>query len=228
MALLAAVLALGCGEDGGVVVTEIDPRAARPFVVSVLDIGQRRYTLGDEISATFSGDPGTVELDYGGRAPFTPIRVEGLTYTFLLETSRTVLRWDNGGSLSLRYAPLFAPDPPIPPLTNVWPKFDAQHVSYDNINTRTPVYFTFDTGAHGRDVIPRLRVDAARITGSTGESWEPETHAGRYGFSLARRPDAPLRASADLSRPCAGDVCRRPGRTADLRLSVPHPGLTAP
>ena len=69
MALLAAVLALGCGEDGGVVVTEIDPRAARPFVVSVLDIGQRRYTLGDEISATFSKHHGwriQISIGYGG------------------------------------------------------------------------------------------------------------------------------------------------------------------
>ncbi len=191
-ACAACVLVLAsCGEGRDDVVTELGPRPARAFVVSVLDTDQRRFRYGEEISVTFGGDPGTVALDYGGQTPIAPMHVDGLTHRFLLERSPTVLRWDNGGSLFLEYDPIIMPHPRVPALTKVWPKFDAQHVSYANINTRTNVHFTFNTGAHRRDVIPRLRVDTARITGPHGKSWEPEASAGLYGFSLARRPDAP-------------------------------------
>jgi hypothetical protein len=161
----------------------------RALKVSVLDLDQRQFQYGEEISVTFDRDPGSVELDYGDEEPITPLRKQYQRYSFLLERSPTVLRWSHGGSLFLEYDPIIRREPRIPVLTKVWPKIDAQHVAYDNINAEREVEFTFDTKPSPRHGIPRFQVDVARITGPDGETWEPRVRILTNGFSLARVRD---------------------------------------
>jgi hypothetical protein len=194
--LACAFLLASCGEDGDDAAVALGPRPARVFKVSVLDLDQRQFRYGEDISVTFDQDPGAIRLDYAGETPITPLHSSRPThtFTFLLECSPTVLRWSNGGSLVLEYDPIVMPDPLVPALTKVWPKVGAQHVSYDNINTRTHVNFMFDTftpTAHFRQAIPRFRVNVARITGPGGETWEPTVLTVDKGFYLLRRTGAP-------------------------------------
>ena len=190
IASVSCILILAsCGEEADVP-TDLGPRPARVYLVSVLDTDQREFRYGEEISVTFDKHPGWVALDYGDEEPITPLRAQRLRYTFLLERSPTVLRWSWGGSLFLEYDPIIRREPRVPVLTGVWPKFGAQHVSYDNINTRTEVNFTFDTEPNRWRELPRFHVDVAQITGPDGEMWEPSVRMLTHGFSLARRRGA--------------------------------------
>ncbi|MEO2004497.1 MAG: hypothetical protein ABGY41_10385 [Candidatus Poribacteria bacterium] len=182
---VCCLLVIGCGEDA-VTQEPTDTAAipARVVLVQDLDTGGQPFAYADEIKVIFTEDPGTVVLDYDGATPLAPVAGEGLTRAFLLERSPTVLRWDHGGSLVLEYHPLLRPVGRVPKLLSTWPKFDAQHVSFDNISTRRNVYLEFATSSNHKDLIPRLRVNRADITGPDGVTWQP--HLG-IGGSRNRR-----------------------------------------
>ncbi len=157
--------------------------------MSPLNTRRRELVFGEEIRVLFSKDPGTVVLDYDGATPLTPVVGTRTMRAFLLERNATVLRWDHGGATVLGYGPIDPLPRPVPALAATWPKFDAQHVSYDNINTRTDITLGF--AALGGLMIPTLRVDKASITDPDGVTWEPEAVARGRTVRLIRRKHLP-------------------------------------
>ena len=176
---VCCLLVLGCVEDA--VTQEPTDTAiipARVLLVQDLDTGGQPFYYADEIKVIFTEDPGTVVLDYDGATPIAPVAGEGVTRAFLLERTPTVLRWDHGGSLVLEYNPLLRPSGRAPRLLSTWPKFDAQHVSFDNINTRKNVQLEFATSGKRKDLIQRLHAIKADITGPDGVTWGPQVRIG--------------------------------------------------
>jgi hypothetical protein len=51
--LACAFLLASCGEDGDDAAVALGPRPARVFKVSVLDLDQRQFRYGEDISVTF-------------------------------------------------------------------------------------------------------------------------------------------------------------------------------
>lgn len=171
------MIAAGCGDTAvdAVIETPIGHGVMPARVIRVygLDVGEGSFVYGQEIRLTFDRNPGRVELHYGGDVPLAFVAGEWTTRAFLLERSPTLLTWDDGGALELVYRHIEMPEPRVPVLVSVWPKFGARGVSFDNITTRTHVSLEFSTQSRRDQLIPRFHIDGARITGPDGVEWSP-------------------------------------------------------